>query len=117
MMLIACSRQLAVVAADLCCRPRDQRPPWFVIGFNAAQLMLAALAAHALNQLLHHYAGGGSPAQTVLDAIPAAKLRELVRGCIEQHIDQKNYEHLKIQEGSEREFLIKWTGLMRDGAA
>jgi hypothetical protein len=52
-----------------------------------------------------------------LDAIPAAKLRELVRGCIEQHIDQKNYEHLKIQEGSEREFLIKWTGLMRDGAA
>ena len=52
-----------------------------------------------------------------LDAIPAAKLRELVRGCIEQHIDQKNYEHLKIQEGSEREFLIKWTGLMKDGVS
>jgi hypothetical protein len=52
-----------------------------------------------------------------LDAIPAAKLRELVRGCIERHIDQKNYESLKIIEASEREFLIKWTELMRGDAA
>jgi hypothetical protein len=52
-----------------------------------------------------------------LDAIPAAKLRELVRGCIEQHIDQKNYEHLKTQEESERELLVKWTGFMKDGVS
>jgi hypothetical protein len=52
-----------------------------------------------------------------LDAIPAAKLRELVRGCIEHHIDQKNLAHLKIQEESEREFLVKWTELMKGGAA
>jgi hypothetical protein len=52
-----------------------------------------------------------------LDAIPAAKLRELVRGCIEQHIDQKNYELLKETEKSEREFLDRWTELMKDGAA
>src|SRR6516225_2027229 len=43
-----------------------------------------------------------------LDAIPAAKLRELVRGCIEQHIDQKQYEFLKVTEKSERELLGKW---------
>ena len=58
----------------------------------------------------------GSDTSVELDAIPAAKLRALVRGCIEQHIDQKNYEHLKIQEGSEREFITKWTELMKDGA-
>jgi hypothetical protein len=52
-----------------------------------------------------------------LDAIPAAKLRELARGCIEQHIDQKQYEHLKITEGSEREFLVQWSELMKGDAA
>jgi hypothetical protein len=52
-----------------------------------------------------------------LDAIPAAKLRGLVRGCIEQHIDQKNYELLKTTEKSEREFLDRWTELMKDGAS
>ena len=52
-----------------------------------------------------------------LDAIPAAKLRELVRGCIEQHIDQKQYEFLKVTEKSERELLGKWAELVKGGAA
>jgi hypothetical protein len=51
-----------------------------------------------------------------LDAIPAVKLRELGRGCIERHIDQKQYELLKASEESEREFLVKWTGLMKGDA-
>jgi len=51
-----------------------------------------------------------------LDAIPAAKLRELVRGCIEQDIDQKQYNFLKTTEESERELLVKWADLVKGGA-
>jgi hypothetical protein len=52
-----------------------------------------------------------------LDAIPAAKLRELVRNCIEQHIDKKQLESAKAAEESERGFLISWTQLMKGAAA
>jgi hypothetical protein len=52
-----------------------------------------------------------------LDAIPAAKLRDLARGCIERHLDQKQYELLKVTEGSERELLAGWSKLMKDAAA
>jgi hypothetical protein len=40
-----------------------------------------------------------------LDAIPARKLRELVRECIERHVDQRQLDVLKVAEASEREFL------------
>jgi hypothetical protein len=40
-----------------------------------------------------------------LDAIPAEKLRQLVRECIERHVDQHQVSILKIAEESEREFL------------
>jgi hypothetical protein len=43
-----------------------------------------------------------------LDAIPAAKLRELVRECINRHIDQQQLALLRAAEQSEREFLVKW---------
>jgi hypothetical protein len=43
-----------------------------------------------------------------LDAIPAAKLRELVRNCIEQHVDKEALELLRVAETSEREILSKW---------
>ena len=43
-----------------------------------------------------------------LDAIPARQLRELVRGCIERHVDKRKLETLKIAEASEREMLIRW---------
>jgi len=72
---------LAVIAADIACRPRNQRPPWFVIGFNTAQLLLAALAAHAVNQLLHAqfgHLGNGSSAEVVLDALPAVVVFAIV---------------------------------------
>src|SRR5262245_36941242 len=52
-----------------------------------------------------------------LDAIPAMKLRELVRNCIERHIDKKNYELLKITEASERELLTKWAEVVKGGAS
>jgi hypothetical protein len=48
-----------------------------------------------------------------LDAIPAAKLRELVRGCIEQHIDKKQVELLRIAEESERELLASWAKTLK----
>jgi putative nucleotidyltransferase with HDIG domain len=62
---------LAVVAADIACRPRGQRPPWFVIAFNTAQLLLAALAAHGANQFMHMRLGSGTAAEVVLAALPA----------------------------------------------
>jgi hypothetical protein len=45
-----------------------------------------------------------------LDAIPADKLRGLVRSCIERHIDKKKLEITKIAELSERKFLADLAG-------
>jgi hypothetical protein len=43
-----------------------------------------------------------------LDAIPAARLRELVRECINRHVDQQQLQILRVAEESERDVLIKW---------
>ena len=110
---------LAVVAADLCCRPRSQRPPWFVIGFNAAQLMLAALSAHAVNQVLHQYIGGGSPTQTVLDAIPAAFIFAIVNYGLLWGVGQfvapfeGGFARLLATEGVEEAALLMIAALAR----
>jgi hypothetical protein len=48
-----------------------------------------------------------------LDAIPAAKLREMVRGCIERHVDKQHLDILRTTEASERELLTKWAALHR----
>jgi hypothetical protein len=58
----------------------------------------------------------GAATSVELDAIPAARLRELARGCIERHIDQKQLEFLKVTEESERELLVKWAKLVRGNA-
>ena len=52
-----------------------------------------------------------------LDAIPASKLRELVRGCIERHVDQEQLSVLRAAEESERETLGRWAKIMNGGAA
>ena len=52
-----------------------------------------------------------------LDAIPAHKLRELVRGCIERHVDQHQLEILKVAEESERGFLKMVAGTYGGGRA
>jgi hypothetical protein len=51
-----------------------------------------------------------------LDAIPAAKLRELVRGCIERHVDQDQLALLRLAEDSERQLLSKWVMTLRGGS-
>jgi hypothetical protein len=43
-----------------------------------------------------------------LDAIPAARLRELVRECINRHVDQQQLDLLRVAEESERELLVRW---------
>jgi hypothetical protein len=48
-----------------------------------------------------------------LDAITAATLRELVRGCIERHIDHEQLNLLRIAEASERELLTKWATTLK----
>jgi hypothetical protein len=48
-----------------------------------------------------------------LDAIPAARLRGLVREAIERHIDKQQIELLRIAEASEREFLTKWANTLK----
>jgi hypothetical protein len=47
-----------------------------------------------------------------LDAIPANKLRKLVRDCIERHIDQRQLAVLRAAEESERETLGKWAKIL-----
>jgi hypothetical protein len=51
-----------------------------------------------------------------LDAIPAEKIRELVRSCIERHVDQDQLKLLRVAEESERGFLKKWAEVMKGGA-
>ncbi|MGY3489628.1 hypothetical protein ACVW1C_007511 [Bradyrhizobium sp. USDA 4011] len=50
-----------------------------------------------------------------LDAIPAATLRDLVRNCIERHIDQEQLAILRVAEESERETLGKWAKYVKGG--
>jgi hypothetical protein len=52
-----------------------------------------------------------------LDAIPAEKIRELVRSCIERHVDQQQLKLLRIAEESERGFLKKWAEVVKGGAS
>ena len=51
-----------------------------------------------------------------VDAIPPADLRELVRACIEQHIDQDQLAALEITEESEREILRAFADEYAGGA-
>jgi hypothetical protein len=46
-----------------------------------------------------------------LDAIPAAKLRGLVRDRIERHIDPRQLSILRAAEESERELLARWAAI------
>jgi hypothetical protein len=48
-----------------------------------------------------------------LDAIPAARLRELVRQCIERHIDKEQLAVLRAAEESERATLGKWAKIVK----
>ena len=47
-----------------------------------------------------------------LDAIPAQKLRSLVKECIERHVDQQKLAILRAAEKSERETLASWARLV-----
>lgn len=50
-----------------------------------------------------------------LDAIPARKLRELARECIERHVDKAKLEFLRTAEKSERELLTAWAATYSGG--
>jgi hypothetical protein len=52
--------------------------------------------------------GFGNATSVELDAIPADKLRHLVRGCIERHVDQHQLKILRAAEESERGLLKAW---------
>ena len=47
-----------------------------------------------------------------LDAIPANKLRSLVKACIQKHIDPDQLKVLRIAEELERETLAKWARIV-----
>ncbi len=47
-----------------------------------------------------------------LDAIPASRLRDLVRTCIERHIDKEQLAVLRAAEASERETLGRWAKII-----
>ena len=51
-----------------------------------------------------------------LDAIPARRLRDLVRGVISRHVDQQQLEFLRAAEKSERELLTAWAAQYRGTA-
>ncbi len=45
-----------------------------------------------------------------VDAIPPDTIRDMVRECIEQHIDQDRLERLRLVEQAERETLLRFVG-------
>jgi hypothetical protein len=51
-----------------------------------------------------------------LDAIPVQRLRDLVRECIERHVDREQLAILRVAESSERETLIRWAGIVNGEA-
>jgi uncharacterized protein (UPF0261 family) len=55
--------------------------------------------------------------QVALDAIPTAKLRELVRECMEGHVDNQQLAVLRVAEQPEREILSKIAGTLRRSTA
>jgi hypothetical protein len=57
----------------------------------------------------------GSATSVELDAIPADKLRALVRECIERHVDQRQLKILRTAEDSERDLLKKWAATYGGG--
>jgi hypothetical protein len=50
-----------------------------------------------------------------LDAIPASRLRTIVRECIERHVDQEQLKLLRVAEQSERELLTRWAATYGGG--
>jgi hypothetical protein len=58
----------------------------------------------------------GNDTSVELDAIPARKLRELVREVINRHVDQQQLEFLRTAEKSERELLTAWAATYRGSA-
>jgi hypothetical protein len=56
-----------------------------------------------------------NPTSVELDAIPAATLRQLVRECIERHVDQEQLKILRVAEVSERELLTRWSATYAGG--
>jgi hypothetical protein len=55
----------------------------------------------------------GNDTSVELDAIPARKLRELVREVMNRHVDQQQLEFLRTAEKSERELLTAWAATYR----
>jgi hypothetical protein len=56
-------------------------------------------------------------ASVELDAIPARRLRELVRTCIERHVDKEQLAVLRAAEASERETLERWANIVAGGVS
>jgi len=52
-----------------------------------------------------------------LDALPPDELRDLVRACIERHINDHELSVLRAAEESERELLETWADRVEDEAA
>ena len=50
-----------------------------------------------------------------IEAMPVPLLLDLVRDCIEQHIDQRQRDVLKVAEESERKILASMLGELREG--
>jgi hypothetical protein len=59
----------------------------------------------------------GSATSVELDAIPARKLREIVRERIERHVEQQQLALLRVAEESERGLLTKWAATLYRGAS
>jgi hypothetical protein len=59
----------------------------------------------------------GSATSVELDAIPARRLRGIVRERIERHVDQQQLALLRVAEESERGLLTKWAATLYRGAS
>jgi hypothetical protein len=86
----------------------DNWPSFEKLSVNPEQIELYDLPTRPTKTGSTHAKDWDQGDSVELDAMPIDVLQGLVRDAIEQHIDQRAYEKLKIAEDSEREMLSMW---------
>jgi hypothetical protein len=88
------------------CRKHDCPPPIVErVALTERQIAQHQLPTRPTKRDGNTHANSFEGDSVELDALPSSELRELVRECIERHIDQTALETLRAAEESEREIL------------
>ena len=103
--------------AELCEKFDCPAPHVERVALTEAQITRYRLPTRPTKRDGNTHALGFTGRSTELDALPADRLRKLVRKCIERHIPQHQLDALRAAEDSEREVLERWADKIERSAA